>query len=90
MRRCGSRCPIAIRYAISPNMKAGLAVEDNDPVIIRDAVAEMLTRLDGGASSDADVADLRMRADRIYEAHGHFGMATLARGFLRAHGDLIA
>jgi hypothetical protein len=68
---------------------AGIAVEDNDPDIIRDAVAEMLTRLDGGASADADVADGRMRADRIYEAHGHFGMARLARGFLRRHGDLI-
>ena len=70
--------------------EAGLAVEDNDPVIIRDAVVEMLTRLDGGASSDADAADVRMRADRIDESHGHFGMATLARGFLRAHGDLVA
>ena len=69
---------------------AGIGVEDNDPDIIRDAVAEMLTRLDGGPCSDADVADLRLRADRIYQSDGHFGMARLPHGFLRRHGDVIA
>ena len=68
----------------------GVVVDDNDPELIGDAVAEMLARLDGAASSDADVSDLRTRADRIYEAHGHFGMARLARSFLRRHGKLIA
>ena len=53
----------SLRHLTVP--KAGLAVEDNDPGIIRDAVAEMLMQLDGGASSDADVADVRMRADEI-------------------------
>jgi hypothetical protein len=57
----------------------GIVLEDNDPELIRDAVAEMLTRLDGGSSSDADVADVRVRADRIYQSHGRFGMAKLAR-----------
>jgi putative glycosyltransferase (TIGR04372 family) len=69
--------------------EAGLAVEDNDPELIRDAVAEMLTRLDRGASSDADVVDVRVRADRIYQSHGRFGMAALSHGFLRRHGDLM-
>ena len=69
--------------------REGIVVEDNDPELIRDAVAEMLTRLDGGSSSDADVADVRMRADRIYQSHGHFGMARLAAGFLRRHGDFV-
>jgi hypothetical protein len=69
--------------------EVGLAVEDNDPDIIRDAVAELLTRLDGGASSDVDVADLHARADRIYQSHGHFGMARLAAGFLRRRGDFV-
>jgi hypothetical protein len=69
--------------------EAGLAVEDNDPELIRDAVAEMLTRLDRGASSDADVVDVRVRADRIYQSHGRFGMAKLSRGFLRRYGGLI-
>ncbi len=68
----------------------GIEVEDNDPDVIRDAVAEMLTRLDDGSGPDADVADLRARADRIYQSHGHFGAALLARDFLRRHGDLIA
>ena len=68
----------------------GVVVEDNDPELIRDAVAEMLERLDGVSGSDADVAELRMRADRIYQSHGHFGMARLAAGFLRRHGDLLA
>ena len=68
----------------------GVVVEDNDPELIRDAVAEMLTRLDGISGSDADVADLCVRADRIYQAYGHFGMAKLSRGFLRRHGEFIA
>jgi len=41
----------------------GVVVEDNNPELICDAVAEMLARLDGEPSSDADVADLRKRAD---------------------------
>jgi putative glycosyltransferase (TIGR04372 family) len=76
----------SLRYLAA---QEGLAVEDNDPDIIRDAVAEMLMRLDGGASADADVADVCLRADRIYEAHGHFGMAKLATGFLRRHGEFV-
>jgi hypothetical protein len=69
---------------------AGVAVEDNDAAVIRDAVLEMLTRLDGAERSDPDVAELQARADRIYQSHGHYGMATLARGFLRRHGEFIA
>jgi len=67
----------------------GVVVEDNDSELIRDAVVEMLTRVDGIAGSDADVADVRLCADRIYQSHGHFGMARLSRGFLRRHGDLM-
>ena len=68
----------------------GVVVEDNDRELIREGVVEMLARLDGGSSSDAAVADLRMRGDRIYQSHGHFGMAQLAAGFLRRHGEVIA
>ena len=68
----------------------GVYVEDNDPEVIRGAVAEMLSRLDGDTRRDADVADLRARADRIYQAHGHFGMARLAGDFLRHHRDFVA
>jgi hypothetical protein len=68
----------------------GLGVEDNAAAIIHDAVVEMFTRLDGGASSDADLEDLRTRADRIYHSYGHVGMARLSRGFLRRYRDLIA
>jgi putative glycosyltransferase (TIGR04372 family) len=67
----------------------GIVLEDNDPELIREAVVEMLARLNGTSGSDTDAADMRMRVDRIYEAHGHFGMARLARSFLRKHGDLI-
>ena len=68
----------------------GLTVQDNDAELIRGAVTEMLSRLDGDPGRDADVTDLRARADRIYQEHGNFGMAVLARDFLRRHGDLIA
>jgi putative glycosyltransferase (TIGR04372 family) len=68
----------------------GLTIDDNAADIIHDAVVEMLTRLDGAAGSDANVEALRARADRIYQSHGYSGMAELARGFLRRHGDFIA
>ena len=67
----------------------GVHVEDNDPELIRGAVAEMLSRLDGDAGPDADVAELQARADRIYQLHGYFGAAGLARDFLRRHGDFV-
>jgi putative glycosyltransferase (TIGR04372 family) len=69
---------------------AGLTVQDNDPELIRGAVTEMLSRADADPGRDDDVAGLRARADRIYQEHGNFGMAALARDFLRRHGDLIA
>ncbi len=68
----------------------GVYVEDNDPDGIGGAVTEMLTRLGGHAGDDADVADARARADRIYQAHGHFGMGRLAADFIRRHGDFVA
>jgi putative glycosyltransferase (TIGR04372 family) len=68
----------------------GLGVEDNAADIIHDAVVEMFMRLEGGASSDAELEDLRTRADRIYQSHGHIGMAQPSRGFLRRYRDLIA
>ena len=68
----------------------GLTVQDSDAELIRGAVMEMLSRLDGDLGLDDDVADLRARADRIYQEHGNFGMAALARDFLRRYGDLIA
>jgi putative glycosyltransferase (TIGR04372 family) len=67
----------------------GLTVQDNDPELIRGAVTEMLSQLDGDPGRDADVTDLRARADRIYQEHGNFGMARLAAGFLRRHRELI-
>jgi putative glycosyltransferase (TIGR04372 family) len=68
----------------------GLTVRDSDAGLIRGAVTEMLSRFDGDPGRHDDVADLRARADRIYQEHGNFGMAALARDFLRRYGDLIA
>jgi putative glycosyltransferase (TIGR04372 family) len=84
------REPLA--YCHSPRYLAeheGLAVEDNDANVIRGAVTEMLSRLDGEAGNDPDVADLRARADGIYLANGHTGMAQLAAAFLRDHRDFV-
>lgn len=80
-------------YCHSPRYlreREGVYVEDNDPETIRGAVAEMLARLDGDAAADADVADWRARADRIYQDHGHFGTGRLAADFLRRRGDFVA
>jgi putative glycosyltransferase (TIGR04372 family) len=67
----------------------GLTVQDSDAELIRGAVTEMLSRVDGNPGLDDDLAGLRARADRIYQEHGNFGMAALARDFLRRYGDLI-
>jgi putative glycosyltransferase (TIGR04372 family) len=66
----------------------GVHVEDNDAETIRAAVEEMLTRLDGNEGEDAE-AELRTRADQVYESHHAIGMAQLARDFLRRHSSLI-
>ncbi len=68
----------------------GVVVEDSDPETIRATVEEMLARLDGDFDPDIEVAELRLHADKIYQSHNAFGMAELAREFLRRHGDLIA
>jgi putative glycosyltransferase (TIGR04372 family) len=68
----------------------GVTVQDNDPELIRGAMTEMLSALEGNPSSDTDMSDLRARADRIYRVHGNLGMATLASDFLHRHRDLIA
>jgi hypothetical protein len=50
----------------------------------------MLSMLERDLCSGADVADLRARADHIYQEHKQFGAATLAADFLRRYRDLIA
>jgi hypothetical protein len=42
------------------------------------------------ASRALNLSGVRARADRIYREHGNFGVAGLARVFLRRHGDLFA
>jgi hypothetical protein len=69
--------------------RCGASVEDNDAEIIRATVEEMFDRLDGQTSEDAKTAELHVRAGRIYQSHNVFGMARLAREFLRRHSGLI-
>jgi putative glycosyltransferase (TIGR04372 family) len=68
----------------------GVFVEDNNAELIRAAVAEMLARREAESSEDAEAAELRLRADKIYQSHGVVGMSELPREFLRRHSDLIA
>jgi putative glycosyltransferase (TIGR04372 family) len=68
---------------------SGVYIEDNDAEIIRAAVVEMLARLDGNSDDDAEVAELRSRADRIYQAHDALGMGILPRDFLRQQADFV-
>jgi putative glycosyltransferase (TIGR04372 family) len=68
----------------------GVTVQDNNPEVIRGAVIEMMSMPEGIRCQDSDVADLRIRADRIYRDHGILGIAALASDFLRRHRDLIS
>ncbi|MFZ3354854.1 MAG: TIGR04372 family glycosyltransferase [Xanthobacteraceae bacterium] len=70
--------------------RAGVRLEDNDSETIRAAVCEMLERLDGNSQPDMDVDELRVRADRIYDAGGVVGMGRLAGEFVRRYATLIA
>ena len=78
---CYSRRVLAKRHYVR--------AENSDPEIIRGAVAEMLERLDRGQSGDTEIAELRSRADRIYQSCDIAGTAALSRDFLRRHVGLI-
>jgi putative glycosyltransferase (TIGR04372 family) len=78
---CYSRRVLAERHYVR--------AENSDPEIIRGAVAEMLERLDGDQSGDIEIAELRSRADRIYQSCAIAGVAALPRDFLRRHVGLI-
>jgi putative glycosyltransferase (TIGR04372 family) len=65
-------------------------VEDCDPLVLAGAVEEMLARSEGNMDCSAEVADLRARADQIYQAEGAFGGGQFAAAFLRRHADIIA
>jgi putative glycosyltransferase (TIGR04372 family) len=69
---------------------AGVQLEDNDPELIRAAVEETLRCLDGSLPQDGDLAELRSRADRIYESCGIAGKAQLAGELFRRHPDFAA
>lgn len=83
------REPVSYCHSFNYLAKLGLRVEDNDPEIIRRAVAEMLERLESGAAPDPEVSRLRQNADTIYQSHGVFCMSQLSAEYLTRHGDLI-
>jgi putative glycosyltransferase (TIGR04372 family) len=67
----------------------GVKVEDNDPAVIKAAVAEMLERHGGDFAVSTEVADLRARADQIYESNGVVGMSQLASEFCQRYSHLF-
>ena len=69
--------------------RKGVKAEDNDPAVISAAVVEMLERLDGKLAESTEVADLRARANHIYEANGVVGMSQLAREFCQRYSHLF-
>ena len=69
---------------------AGVRVENNDPEMIRAAVEEMLNALEDNRDQDDATAQLRERADQIYQTSGVAGMARLPGKFLHRHERLIA
>jgi putative glycosyltransferase (TIGR04372 family) len=69
--------------------REGVLVEDNDPELIRDAVIEMLDRMDGRAAPDTSASDWRACADRIYEVNKIVGRAQLATALFRRHENFI-
>ena len=64
-------------------------IEDNDPEDIRLAVVEMFERLDGTISYTELDLKLRKQAEQLYEDGASYGMALLARDFLRRHNFLL-
>lgn len=74
-----------------------VVVVDNQPEDVRDAVVEMLDRLDGIPNYDANDLTMRDRAEsiyvstaeRLYNSKGGFGAAAITRDFLRRNPDFL-
>lgn len=69
--------------------REGVTVENNSPDDIRDAVIEMLEKLDGTAQYNAEDVALREKAERIFEIGGAHGVGALARNFVRRNKPII-
>jgi putative glycosyltransferase (TIGR04372 family) len=67
----------------------GVIIEDNDPEDIRLAVVEMFELIDGSAVYSEHDLMLRRQAERLYETGRSYGMANIARDFLRRHEFLL-
>lgn len=68
---------------------SGVTVDDNSPDDIRDAVIEMIERLEGTATYSADDIRLRESATRIFEANSAHGFGQLGRDFLRRNISIV-
>jgi putative glycosyltransferase (TIGR04372 family) len=84
------REPFSYCHSLSHLAHQGVRIEDNDSAVIRDAVVQMLERLDGHQVCKTQLAEARVRADQIFEDHEAYGMAELADEFIERHADLIS
>jgi putative glycosyltransferase (TIGR04372 family) len=67
-----------------------VTVEGNNEGLILDAVIEMIDRLEASPAEEADICDLRRRADQIYDECKAFGMGKLTRGLLRKYETFVS
>ena len=69
--------------------REGITVENNSPEDIRDAVLELIERLDGVVQYEPLDLELRNRAERIFEIGDAHGVGTLARDYLRRNQTIV-
>lgn len=78
------------RYILATSLAAaGLRPVDNTPDELREAVAEMLDRMDGAAEPDADDRRRQAAFAALARAHGLVGFARVGHGFLQRHAHLL-
>ena len=70
--------------------RAGLGPVNNEPSEIRDAVLEMLGRLEGRDGDAPDDLGRRRRLDEILQGFGHSGYCRMGRAFLSKYSRLLA
>jgi putative glycosyltransferase (TIGR04372 family) len=81
--------PLGHIHANSTLRALGVSLRENTREELRDAVVEMMDRLEGGAVYTAEDKRLQTRFDAVANAYLSFGNAHIGRDFIRAHQRLL-
>ena len=81
--------PLGHIHAMPTLDSLGVSIRDNSPDELRDAVVEMLERLEGTAAYTAEDDRLQARFDSVATNARSFGNARIGRDFIRKYRSLL-